>query len=81
MRYDRAGSIAAMVVSFLASSAVAQDLMEAERAAEDRDWMSAGLGPLILLLAVGLVIALFAAGAAAIATQLWRHREGGAREA
>lgn len=81
MRYERAGSIAAMVVALWASTAAAQDLIEAERLAEDRDWMSAGLGPLIMLLAVGLVIALFAAGIAAVATQVSRRRFGGPREA
>lgn len=81
MRHDRAGWGAAFVISLLASSAAAQDMIGAEKIAEDRDWMTAGLGPLIMLLGIGLVIAILAAGIAAIAISFSRRRFGGPREA
>jgi hypothetical protein len=80
MRHDRAGWVTAAVISLLASTVAAQNEIGAEQFAEDRDWMTAGLGPLILLLGIGLAIALLAAAIAAVAIGFSR-RFGGPREA
>ncbi len=81
MRHDRAGWVMTSAISLLASTAAAQSEIGVDLWSEDRDWMASGLGPLVLLLGIGLVIALLAAAIAAIAIGVSRRRFGGPREA
>ncbi|UJR85267.1 hypothetical protein [Sandaracinus amylolyticus] len=82
MEWVRAAAawISAAAFLVLASSAEAQQVYVGDDLPEG-DWMTSGLAPLVLLLGLGIVVALVAAGVAAVLLRSPRRRFGGPREA
>ena len=72
--------ISAAAFLVLASSAEAQQVFVGDDLQEG-EWMTSGLAPLVLLLGLGIVVALIAAGVAAVLLRSPRGRFGGPREA
>lgn len=64
----------------LAHTAQAQEVFVGDDLPEG-DWMTSGLAPLVLLLGLGILVALVAAGVAAALMRTPRRRFGGPREA
>lgn len=64
-----------------ALAARAQDVFAGDDARVPGDWMASGLAPLVLLLALGILVALVAAGVAAMMIGVSRRRFGGPRAA
>lgn len=63
----------------LAHAAAAQDVFVRDQ--PEGDWMTSGLAPLVLLLGLGILVALAAAGIAAALMRTPRRRFGGPRAA
>lgn len=81
MGWTRAAAawISAAAFLVLASSAEAQQVFV--DGTNEGEWMTSGLAPLVLLLGLGIVVALIAAGVAALLLRSPRRRFGGPREA
>lgn len=72
--------LGAAAIWMLAHTAEAQEVFASDDLPEG-DWMTSGLAPLVLLLGLGIIVALVAAGVAAALMRTPRKRFGGPREA